>query len=74
MEETIRRIDDIINEWKLTKEDKKLPMSVLETTIILQKNPLDLYVLMCFSFNYQFRFNSAHEYNNPFREECKLIQ
>ena len=21
---------------------------------------------MCYSFNYQFRFNSAHEYNNPF--------
>lgn len=30
------------------------------------KNPLDLYVLVCFSFNYQFRFNSKHEYNNPF--------
>ena len=21
---------------------------------------------MCFSFNYQFRFNSSHDYNNPF--------
>lgn len=21
---------------------------------------------MCFSFNYQFRFNSNHDYNNPF--------
>lgn len=30
------------------------------------KNPVDLYVLVCHSFNYQFRFNSAHEYNNPF--------
>ena len=30
------------------------------------KNPLDLYVLVCFSFNYQFRFNSNLEYNNPF--------
>lgn len=29
------------------------------------RNPLDLYVLMCYSFNYQFRFNSKHEYNNP---------
>lgn len=29
------------------------------------KNPLLLYVLICFSFNYQFRFNSNHEYNNP---------
>ena len=30
------------------------------------KEPLDLYILLCFSFNYQFRFNSNHDYNNPF--------
>lgn len=30
------------------------------------QNPLDLYVLVCFSFNYQFRFNNNLEYNNPF--------
>lgn len=30
------------------------------------RNPLDLYVLICFSFNYQIRFNSQMEYNNPF--------
>lgn len=24
---------------------------------------------MCFSFNYQFRFNSNHEYNNPFGKD-----
>lgn len=29
------------------------------------KDPLLLYVLICFSFNYQFRFNSNHDYNNP---------
>lgn len=29
-------------------------------------NPLDLYVLVAHSFNYQLRFNSRHEYNNPF--------
>lgn len=29
-------------------------------------NPLDMYVLACYSFNYQFRFNSQYEYNNPF--------
>ena len=33
------------------------------------KNPLDLYVLVCYSFNYQFRFNSKHEYNNPFGKD-----
>ena len=30
------------------------------------KNPLDLYTLICYSFNYQFRFNNSHKYNNPF--------
>lgn len=29
-------------------------------------SPLKLYTLICFSFNYQFRFNNQHEYNNPF--------
>lgn len=31
-----------------------------------KQNPLDLFILSCFSFNYQFRFNSKGEYNNPF--------
>ncbi len=30
------------------------------------KKPIKLYTLMCYSFNYQFRFNNNHEYNNPF--------
>lgn len=31
-----------------------------------QKNPLDLFVLICYSFNNQIRFNSKGEYNMPF--------
>lgn len=27
---------------------------------------IDLYTLVCYSFNYQFRFNNNHEFNNPF--------
>lgn len=68
IEETIRRIDDIINEWKLTKEDKSA-YERFRNHYNITKKPLDLYVLMCFSFNYQFRFNSAHEYNNPFGKD-----
>ncbi len=30
------------------------------------QNPIDLYTLTCYSFNYQFRFNNDLEYNNPF--------
>ncbi len=31
-----------------------------------EKNPLDLYILVCYAFNYQFRFNSRHGFNSPF--------
>lgn len=68
VEETIHRIDDIINEWKLTKEDKAA-YERFRNHYNATRNPLDLYVLMCYSFNYQFRFNSAHEYNNPFGKD-----
>lgn len=30
------------------------------------KNPLDLFVLLCFSFNHQIRFNNNLEFNSPF--------
>lgn len=30
------------------------------------QNPLDLYTLVSYSFNYQFRFNNDMKYNNPF--------
>lgn len=31
-----------------------------------RKNPLDLFVLIAYSFNHQIRFNNSHEFNNPF--------
>ena len=34
-----------------------------------EKNPLDLFVLIAFSFNHQIRFNSAHQFNNPFGKD-----
>ena len=58
-------IDTTIEKWQLSKTNEdgyKLFRDHYNQT----KNPLDLYVLMCFSFNYQFRFNSSHDYNNPF--------
>ena len=30
------------------------------------RNPLDLFVLVAFSFNHQIRFNNSHEFNCPF--------
>ncbi len=31
-----------------------------------EKNPLDLFVLIAYSFNHQIRFNNSHQFNNPF--------
>jgi DNA adenine methylase len=33
------------------------------------KNPLDLFVLIAYSFNHQIRFNNSHEFNNPFGKD-----
>ena len=34
-----------------------------------ERNPLDLFVLVAYSFNHQIRFNNSHEFNNPFGKE-----
>ena len=34
-----------------------------------ERNPLDLFVLICYSFNHQFRFNRDGEFNMPFGKE-----
>lgn len=58
-------IDNTIEKWQLSKTNEDSYKS-FRNYYNQTKNPLDLYVLMCFSFNYQFRFNSSHDYNNPF--------
>lgn len=58
-------IQNRIDEYGLSKENeegfKKFRIYYNKT-----KNPIDLYTLSCYSFNYQFRFNTDKEYNNPF--------
>lgn len=63
-EQLLQNIDDIIKKFNLSKDNKD---SYYEFRAYYNKNkdPLLLYVLMCYSFNYQFRFNSNHDYNNP---------
>lgn len=34
-----------------------------------KKHPLDLFVLIAYSFNHQIRFNNNHQFNNPFGRE-----
>ena len=63
--ELLEYFDSTIVENKLSKEDRDSYIR-FRKMYNENRNPLDLYVLMCFSFNYQFRFNSAHEFNNTF--------
>jgi DNA adenine methylase len=53
-------------ELSLTNEDGYKKMRKLYNQ---NKNPLDLFVLIAYSFNYQIRFNNNHEFNNPFGRE-----
>lgn len=61
----IPHIDSTIIKWQLSKTNEQ-GYNEFRAYYNRTRNPLDLYVLMCYSFNYQFRFNSAHDYNNPF--------
>lgn len=61
----INHIENRINEFQLSKINeegyKKFRNFYNET-----KLPLDLFVLIAFSFNHQIRFNNSHKFNNPF--------
>lgn len=61
----INHIESRINEYGLSKINEQGFIKFRNAYNKL-KNPLDLYTLICFSFNYQFRFNNNHDYNNPF--------
>lgn len=58
-------IDKTVWSWQLSKTNEEGYINFRNYYNVTRK-PLDLYVLMCYSFNYQFRFNSNHDYNNPF--------
>jgi len=64
----LRHIYNRIREFdlSLTNEDGYKSLRVLYNS---KKNPLDLFVLIAYSFNHQIRFNNSHEFNNPFGKE-----
>lgn len=69
IDELLDEIDGIIQFWNLSMTNKDGYLSLrhhYNSFPIERRNPIELYVLVCYSFNYQFRFNSKHEFNNPF--------
>lgn len=65
LENLLAQIDERISKWNLSMTNENAFIAFREH-YNKNRNPIDLYVLSCFSFNYQFRFNNNHEYNNPF--------
>ena len=62
----INYIEKTIEKNKLNKIDKESFHKFRENyNSKLFKNPLDFYILLCYSFNYQIRFNNSGEYNCP---------
>ncbi|WP_310602476.1 Dam family site-specific DNA-(adenine-N6)-methyltransferase [Anaerosporobacter sp.] len=61
----IDRIESNIEEYGLSKENEE-GFKMFRDYYNETGNPIDLYTLTCYSFNYQFRFNNNLEYNNPF--------
>lgn len=65
IDETLNKITGRINEYGLSKENEEA-FKKFRNYYNKTKEPIDLYTLSCYSFNYQFRFNNNKEYNNPF--------
>ena len=65
IDELLSNIYLIINTYKLSNQNKDGFLKLRED-YNREPNPILLYVLVCYSFNYQFRFNNSLKYNNPF--------
>lgn len=63
--ELLQQIEGLINEWHLSQTNEATYISFREN-YNQHPDPVKLFVLTCYSFNYQIRFNSHHKFNNPF--------
>lgn len=63
--EILDRIYSNIDKYQLSKTNEE-GFKRLRNDYNKYHDLIDLYTLVCYSFNYQFRFNNNHEFNNPF--------
>lgn len=62
----IEYIERTIETNQLSKNNKESFNRFKENyNLSLFRNPLDFYILICYSFNYQIRFNNSGQYNCP---------
>lgn len=65
-EENIKMIEEIINKYKLTKENKEGYLELRKVYNDGDKEWHIFYTLLAYSFNNQIRFNKKGEFNMPF--------
>lgn len=61
----LQDIYDIIAQYGLSKTNTE-GYNLLREEYNKKKTPLKLFVLACYSFNHQIRFNNSYKYNTPF--------
>ena len=61
-------IDNIILKYQLSKENRE-GYNRLRDDYNLSQSPLELFVLNCFAFNHQIRFNNNKKFNTPFGKD-----
>lgn len=67
IDELLNEITVIIDKYKLSKTNKEGFLSLRnDYNKSVDKPPIELFVIICYSFNYQFEFNSKGEFNMSF--------
>lgn len=65
-EQLLSEIHDLIERFKLSKENAEGFNSLREYYNKENSSPIVFYTVLCYAFNYQIRFNSSGKYNMPF--------
>ena len=65
----LNEIDNYINKYNLSKENKEGYLKLRSDYNFGIKTPMKFYTLLCYAFNYQIRFNKNGEYNMPFGKD-----
>ena len=65
LNELLQTIHATIQEFNLSKENRD-GYAALRNRYNTNHNPIDLFLLICYGFNHQLRFNNRGEFNNPF--------
>lgn len=68
-EETILQIEKIIQEYNLSKTNKEGFERLRDDYNLGRNDWIVLYTLMCYSFNWQMRFNTHHKYNSSWGKD-----